>query len=251
MVELAFFHIAVFVVAAIAGFIGPIAGGGGLLMIPSLVLLGAPSEVAIASVRLGAIGLWVSALYRYHRGGLVPWKRAFLLSFFGIAGGYIGSRLLIWLSDSSETVDTYVAIIILCMLPITYVYRRIKKFSWEPPVFVQALGYPLFLLVMSFAGFFSGGDGTLGIYVLVLCFGCSIVEANALRALPWLCMGIVASTQYIQAGLVDYTMALDLFLGMFVGGYIGASTAIKKGEDWVQRVFTVVVLLLVTKLLFF
>ena len=168
-----------------------------------------------------------------------------------MAGGFIGSRSLIWLSTESEAIDTYVAIIILCMLPVTYVYGRLKKFSWQPPVAVQMLGYPLFLLVMSFAGFFSGGDGTLGIYVLVICFGSTIVEANGLRALPWLMMGIVASSQYIQAGLVDYVLAFDLFVGMFAGGYLGASTAINKGEEWVKRVFTAVVLLLVVKLLFF
>lgn len=243
-------HCAVLLVACIAGFIGPIAGGGGLLMIPVLVLLGVSAEVAIASVRLGALGLWSTALYRYQRAGLIRWKPSLLLSCLALFGGYIGSRLLITLSASSGDFDSYVAIIVLCMLPVTYFYGRLQRLAWRPPPAMRYIGYPLFLLVISFAGFFSGGDGTLGIYVLVFCFGYSIVEANAVRALPWLLMGIVASSQYIQAGLVHYGYAAELFIGMSVGGYLGASSAIKRGEEWVRSVFTVVVLLLLVKLWF-
>jgi uncharacterized membrane protein YfcA len=103
---------------------------------------------------------------------------------------------------------------------------------------------------MCFAGLFSGGDGTLGIYVLMLFFGLSIIEANANRSLSWLVMGTVASARYMLAGLVDYELALTLLAGMVVGGHVGAATAIKKGEEWVRLVFAIVVVCFAVHLLF-
>lgn len=243
-------YLLVLVVSALAGFIAPITGGGGLLLIPTLLHIGYPAEVAIASVRLGALGLWLVALRRYHRAGLVDWRVAVPLAVLAAAGGLIGSQVLIHLSHSTETLDMLVAWIVLAMLPVTYISGYVRRLRLAPPPWLRVPGYILYFLVMCFAGLFSGGDGTLGIYVLMLCFGHSILEANANRSLSWLAMGAVASTRYIGAGMVDYELAACLLAGMAVGGYAGAATAIQRGEDWVRLFFAAVVFCLAMLLLF-
>lgn len=42
-----------------------------------------------------------------------------------------------------------------------------------------------------------------------------------------------------------------IFIGMLLGGYIGANTAIKKGDRWIRSLFTLVIAVFVAKILFF
>ncbi len=213
-----------------------------------MMLMGHGADVAIASTRLGALGLWIAALKKYHKAGAIDLKLSLQLTPLALLGGYLGSIFLLELDK--EVLDSAVAVIILAMLPITYIYKQVAGTNYTPGPVVRAVGYPLFFFVITFGGFFSGGDGTLGIYVLAICFGKTIIEANATRALPWLCMGTVASANYLLSGLVNYELAATIFIGMATGSYFGAGMALKKGEDWVRRIFAAVVLLIVCKLLF-
>ena len=45
--------IATLVIGLVSGFIGAIAGGGGLLSVPSLILLGIPPQVTLATSKFG------------------------------------------------------------------------------------------------------------------------------------------------------------------------------------------------------
>jgi uncharacterized membrane protein YfcA len=159
----------------------------------------------------------------------------------------IGSQLLS--HSKPQFLDQVVAFVILGMLPIVYFSDRLSLQSLEPTLLRRQVGYFLFFLVTIFGGFFSGGDGTLGLYVLMSCFGLSITQASGTRGMPWLCLGLTSVTTFVYEGLVDYRIAAALLPGMCVGAYYGAHTAIKKGDHWVKRIFAGVVATMALKLL--
>ena len=57
--------LAAFLIGAVASFIGSMVGGGGLLSIPFLVFVGLPPQVAIATNKMGAIGLILGAIPKF------------------------------------------------------------------------------------------------------------------------------------------------------------------------------------------
>ena len=82
-------------------------------------------------------------------------------------------------------------------------------------------------------------------------FGVTIIESNATHRIPWLIGTIIALSVFMYNGIVNYSSGIALCLGMAIGGYLGAHTAVKKGNQWVKAFFTVIVIISAIKILFF
>ncbi len=84
-------------VAFVAGFIDAVAGGGGLLTIPALLMAGLPPHLVLGTNKLCATFGSATASYTFYRRKLfrpVPWRNALL----GTAiGALLGAALAQWL----------------------------------------------------------------------------------------------------------------------------------------------------------
>ena len=89
--------LAIFLVGAMAGLLSGVFGiGGGIIIVPALVLLfGFKPESAVAT-SLGALLLPVGifAVLEYHRHGLVEWKAAAALALGITLSSWLGARLV-------------------------------------------------------------------------------------------------------------------------------------------------------------
>jgi uncharacterized membrane protein YfcA len=113
------------------------------------------------------------------------------------------------------------------------------------------IGTVIYFLVQIFATFFGGGTGTIIAYALMYFFGLTIIEATATKTIPWFFLSLSSLYIFAGQGIIDYKIGLVLFFGMAIGGFLGAHVALRQGNQWVKRVFFVVVLISVMKLLFF
>ncbi len=241
--------IAVFMIGIVASFIGSMVGSGGLISIPFLIFIGLPPQVAIATNRMGGVGLSLGAIPKFWKAKKILWKYVPIFALISIAGAYVGANIL--LSIDEALLNTIVAVILLLMLPLLLIKKEIGVKKKDVSKTKNAIGYVLYFLIMIFGGFFGGGAGTLVFYTLMFFFGFTIIEANATDIIPWFLLSIVALIVFAFKGIVDYGSGIALFLGMLIGGYLGAHTAIKKGNEWVKIIFIVVVVLSSIKLLFF
>ena len=84
-----------FAVAAVAGAFDAIAGGGGLLTVPALLLAGLDPVAALATNKLqGAISS-ISSTSAFARRGLIDWRSAWPVAVGAAVGAQVGSRLAI------------------------------------------------------------------------------------------------------------------------------------------------------------
>lgn len=239
----------IFIVGAFTSFIGSIVGGGGLISIPFLIFLGLPPQAAIATNKLGAIGMGIGAIPKFWKAKKIIWKYVIQFTILGIAGAFLGATLL--LSINEAVLAKVVSIILLAFLPILFFKKKIGVKRHETGSAKKALGYGLYFLIMIYTGFFGGGAGILIFYALMLTFGLTIIEANATDMIPWIIATVVSFIVFAVNGIVNYAYGIPLMLGMILGGYIGAHTAIKKGDMWVKSLFAVIVVASAVKLLFF
>ena len=80
-----FILLLVFLVGIIASYIGTNAGGGGLISIPAMIFLGLPAQMAIATNKVGALGM-TTGFYKYHKERKIDYSVAIPVAIFGING---------------------------------------------------------------------------------------------------------------------------------------------------------------------
>lgn len=82
-----------FVAAFLAGFIDSIAGGGGLIAIPALLLAGLPPLETLGTAKLQALFGSGSAAYAYGRKGHVRVRTVLPMSCLSLVGAVLGASL--------------------------------------------------------------------------------------------------------------------------------------------------------------
>ena len=229
----------------VAGFIDSIAGGGGLILLPSLLLAGLDPQAALGTNKFGSIFGTATALANFIRHDKVIWRIAGCGLVFSLLGSALGTKAI--LAVAPETT----ARIILFLLPITAILTFVPKGRTKSVVsdFSRRdlyLTTPLLCLVIGFYdGFFGPGTGTFLIFGFYLLVGLNLINASAISKVFNLASNISAFVTFALAGKVLYGIGLPIALANLAGVYLGSRLAIRRGQQFIQAF-----LLLVFGLLF-
>jgi len=86
-----------------AGFMSSLVGiGGGIVIVPALVLIFGMSQKMAQGTSLAMLSLPVAFIgaYNYYKEGQVNWKIAFILAATFVIGGYLGSKVVLGLDSA-------------------------------------------------------------------------------------------------------------------------------------------------------
>jgi uncharacterized protein len=106
-----------------------------------------------------------------------------------------------------------------------------------------------FLLVGLYGGFVQAGVGFFAI-ALASVAGIDLVRGNALKVLIGLMQTAVSLLVFAFMGKVLWLPGLALALGGVVGGQCGVHLTVLKGQRWLERVVTAIVLVFAVLLWF-
>ncbi|TSC58880.1 MAG: hypothetical protein Greene041619_258 [Candidatus Peregrinibacteria bacterium Greene0416_19] len=242
-------HALILLTGFFSSFVGTTTGGIGLLIVPVLMFLGLPAQVAVGTTRVGLLSGNATSLYQFHRSGKIDYSIAIPLLVISAVGAYIGARVL--LVTPNETVEKLFGFFILCIVGITLLKKDLGVVKrTRPSHSVRGIGYTLMGLISIISAYFSAGTGLLGRPILMLCFGQTFLESAGTRKLQSAAVGITSVAVYIMSGIVHWPYAITLLVGTALGSYAGAAYAIKKGNAWVRKLFIAVVILSSVELLF-
>lgn len=238
----------VLLIGLLAGFADSTVGSGGLISIPALIFLGFPAQIAIGTDRLGSVGQTLGALLSFWKSKKIVWQYVPLFSLFALLGAFIGTTILLHIDP--KNLQRIIGVILILALPLIF----LKKIGIKREVvskIKKTIGYAVYFLIMIYNGFFGTGSGPLATYSSISLFGLTIIESNATSTIPWFILSVVSIVVFIHSNIVNYTSGITLLVGMTIGGYLGAHTLIRIGEEWVKRLFIIVVIVSAIKLLFF
>ena len=85
----------------LAGFVDGIAGGGGLILIPSLLIAGIPPQVVLGTNKFAGIFGTSMALANFMRNGKVIWKIAGFGLAFSLMGSVIGTKAILLIDQNT------------------------------------------------------------------------------------------------------------------------------------------------------
>ncbi len=229
--------------ALAAGFVDAVAGGGGLIQLPALLLglPGATPAQVLATNKFASIcGTSVSAATYYRR--VRPDPATFLpLMAAAFAGSLAGA--LVATRTPREWFEPLVLLVLLAVgawVLLRPDFGRESTSRWgRRGRLTVAAGAGL--LIGAYDGAMGPGTGSFFLVVLAAGLGYSFLDASASARLANWATNLAALCVFVPAGAVLWQVALPMAAANVLGGYLGARVAIAKGSRWV-RLFLLVVI---------
>ena len=242
---------ALFLLAAsfFAGFIDSIAGGGGLIQLPAL-LIGLPkSETAevLGTNKLSAVfgTTTAAALYRKQ---IKPDPKILLAmgvpAFLGSAGGAV-------LASKIPTSSMRPMVLVLLIIVAVYTWFKPDLGKFEnlrhlPKRRVQIAAIAG-VVIGFYDGIFGPGTGSFLMLILVASLGYAFITASAIAKVVNVATNVGAITVFGINGAVLWQIGIILGIANITGAIIGARLAIKGGSTLVRKVFLLVTVALIVK----
>lgn len=231
-------------VSFIAGFIDSIAGGGGLVLLPALLLAGIPPQTALGTNKFSSTFGTGVALINFIRKKKVVWHIAAAGVGFTLGGAFFGSKAILCIPNQ------LVGKIIVLLLPLALLSALLprreraandlegfskKSLYLKVPLICGTIGF--------YDGFFGPGTGSFLIIAFYVWLGINLLQASATAKVFNLASNIGALTIFIMGGKVLFWLGLPLAFANILGNYFGSMLAIKKGVAFV-KVFLIISLII-------
>lgn len=237
-------------VASLAGgFIDAIAGGGGLLTMPALLVCGVPPHIALGTNKVGACMGTTVALYNFAANKLVSWRLVVYGLGFSLAGSWAGSLLAISLPQ--ETLAKILVILLPCAMVVTILPSRKDQAEKKHITGWKFwLGLPLVCAAIGiYDGFFGPATGSFLILALHWILGLGLVSASGTAKAFNLGSNLSAAVSFILHGAVFWPLALLMAACLMLGNWLGSLMAIRIGPKAVRRFLIVSLALLMVTLI--
>lgn len=223
-----------------AGFLDAIAGGGGLLTLPAVLLAGVPPHLTLGTNKFAATLGTLVALGNFARNNLVLWRMALYGLLFSLAGAWLGSRLALYV-DAAQLGKILVAMLPFGMFA-TFMPRKNRPDATDNamPQGVEGWRFYLLIPVVCFAigaydGFFGPGTGSFLILAFHWILGTSLLAASATAKVLNLTSNLGALCVFMFTGNVLWPLAVCMAAASMLGNWLGSRTAIRVGSDVVRR----------------
>ena len=236
-----------FLAALLAGFIDAIAGGGGMVTIPAMLLAGIPPLQVLGTNKLQAVFGSGAASWSYARAGHVDLRGQWPMA-LGAALGAVGGALL----ATAMPTDWLRAVLPLLLVAIALYFgvkrgvgelerhRRISPLLFGL-LFVPAIGF--------YDGVFGPGTGSFLMLGFVSLAGFGILKATAHTKFLNFGSNVGALAVFLAAGAVLWKVGLVMGVGQWIGARLGSRFAMRQGARVIRPLLVVVSIALALRLL--
>ena len=237
--------------AAIGFCIGCTGIGGGSLMMPVLLSMGIPPQVAVGTDLLYASITKCTAVVSHQRQRNINWKTVALLLLGSIPASLITLYMLRHLQTASDINDALITRslgTLLILTAMTLIFRS-RLYRWANSHGSFLLRHAVLLSVLT--GIFLGicvtlssvGAGVIGTALLMLIYARypsrHMVGTDIAHAVP---LTFIAGSGHMFMGGIDGYLLLALLLGSIPAVYFGASMSRRMPDRLLRSVLTVILL---------
>jgi len=228
-----------FAVAAVAGVLNSVAGGGSFLTLPTLLYAGVAPVVANATSTMAMLPGSVASAVAYRRELRVMGRWLVPLALVSLVGGLLGGVLLVRTSDTSF-MRLLPWLMLLAAVTFTFGNHVRRTLSLDHLrgnlVLVSALQF----VIAIYGGYFGGGMGIMMLASFALGGMLDIHEMNGLKTFLGVAVNLLALGEFIIKGFVAWRPGLIMLAGAVIGGYFGAVLARRVDPRWVRTVVVVI-----------
>jgi uncharacterized protein len=233
-------------VAVLTGFIDAIAGGGGLIMMPALLVSGVPPLQALGTNKLQSMCGTFVAMRNFGSRGLIEWRRNLPTAALVFAGSACG--VLLVQRVGTETLELLIPLLLLANA--VYILLSPRMTDEHAHHRLSSRGYaPVGGAIGLYDGFFGPGTGSFFTSTLVALRGYGLTKATALtKFLNWT-SNVAAVLLFATSGNLLWLLGLSMAAGAMVGGWVGSHTAMRFGARLIRPLLVTASLLMTARLL--
>ena len=230
----------------VAAFIDSVVGGGGLISVPTLMWAGLPMLNVLGTNKVAACMGACAGFLTFWRSGKIDKKIMRVMFPLAFIGSVIGVFVV------RQIPPDFLRPLVVVMLILIAIYSMVKK-NWgadKSSVHVSRKNYLLGLILIFVLGFYDGffgpGTGSFMLFLyLMMGYGFLGAAANA-RAANF-ASNLAGVIVFMCLGLVNFSYAIPMGLGMILGAFCGAKMAISKGAAYVRPLFIGMTVILIGK----
>lgn len=234
----------------LAGILDSVAGGGGLVTMPAMLLSGIPPHATLGTNKFASTFGTSMSLFAYARNHLVEWRMAPLGIVASLIGSWVGSLFALYLDPA------VMGKVMIMLLPVGMIITLIPKkelssapVSFHGPRFWFALGIVGFA-VGWYDGFFGPGAGSFFIIAFHWILGLGLIQASATAKVFNLASNVGALVAFLWHGEVLFMLAVPMALASIAGNWTGSRLAIRNGAGMVRRFLFISLSLLMASLIY-
>lgn len=231
----------------LAGFVDSVAGGGGLISTPALLLCGVPPHMALGTGKFASTLGSLTSLWTFARNHLVVLRIAPAGFISAFAGGMAGSALALHIDSA------LLGKLLVFLLPVGMVISlfsgRLVSTEGELPerhlwIRVILMGF----LIGGYDGFFGPGTGSFFIIAQHLLLHMGLVRASATAKVFNLASNAGAFAVFTSGGVTLFRLGIPLAVANILGNQLGTRLAIRIGTRMVRNFLYVTLSLLLSTL---
>ncbi|MBJ7506403.1 MAG: TSUP family transporter [Candidatus Nanopelagicus sp.] len=244
-------EIAIFLAIAsgFAGFVDAMAGGGGLIQLPAL-LVGLPNKdlpLILGTNKVPSIFGTAAAARNYFKNIKPDIPLTITMMVPAFAGSMAGAALAATIPK--EFFKPFLVFLLLVVAIYTWrkpemgMNENLKYTNRKRLVIVAVIG----LLIGFYDGIFGPGTGTFLVFFLVSAIGFAFLKASATAKLVNIATNAGAILSFQLTGHIWWQLGLLLAFANVTGAIIGSRLAIRGGSPLVRKVFLAVTFLLIAR----
>lgn len=233
--------------ALVAGFVDSIAGGGGLLALPALLLAGLDPVTALATNKFQGSFATASATIAYWRKGHLnicehwrPIMAVLCASALGASTAKYAPR---------EVLSAVLPIMLIAIAVYFAVSQHLSHDSKKPRIPAAAFAFGVAPAIGFYDGIFGPGAGSFYMLALVTLLGLGIVQATAKTKLLNFTSNIAAFMVFAVSAKIFWFVGLLMGLAQFGGAQLGSRIAMKHGIKIIRPLLVIVCCAMAIKLL--
>lgn len=233
----------------LAGFVDSIAGGGGIVQLPAL-LIGLPNSPAaevLGTNKLSAVfgTTTAAALYRKQ---IKPDPKVLIgmaiPAFFGsAAGALLASRI------PTSSMRPMILVLLIAIAIYTWLkpdLGKLENLRHVPKQRIQ-IGAIAGAVIGFYDGIFGPGTGSFLMLILVATLGYAFITASAIAKVVNVATNVGALIVFGINGAVIWQIGIIMGFANITGAIIGSRLAIKGGSTLVRKVFLLVTIVLIVR----
>lgn len=230
-----------FIAAAIAGFMDTLAGGGGLITIPALVVSGVPPLAALGTNKLQSCFGSGTASFLLFKRKKIHWQELRPMMLAAFIGSVAGTVIVQFIDTRVLGFMIPLVLVIIAAYFITAPYLKLE--SPEPRMSAGLYQKTVLPAIGTYDGMFGPGTGSFLAVAGVSLRGLALINATAIAKPLNFATNIASLIVFIFAGQIMWLAGLTMIVGQILGAWLGSHYLFKVNPK-ILRILIVTICLL-------
>ena len=209
-----------FFAAAVAGFMDTLAGGGGLITIPALVVSGVPPLAALGTNKLQSSFGSGTASFLLFKNKRIHWLELRSMMLAAFIGSAVGTVIVQFIDTKVLGFMIPLVLVIIAVYFVTAPYLKLE--STQARMSASTYQKTVLPAIGVYDGMFGPGTGSFLAVAGVSLRGLELIKATATAKPLNFATNIASLIAFIFAGQIMWLAGLAMIVGQFIGAWMGS-----------------------------